>query len=69
MSGGEPSSIKRICLCAASQPFLSWLHGKRAWFQIQMWVCDLVMGRSRKRRGYPLRSACRKPLFGTLMDC
>ena len=30
MSGGEPSSIKRIFLCAAGLPFLSWLHGYRA---------------------------------------
>ena len=29
MSGGEPSSIKRICPCAASKPILSWLSGKR----------------------------------------
>ena len=31
MSGGEPSSIKRICPCAVSKPILSWLFGKRVW--------------------------------------
>ena len=46
MSGGEPSSIKRICPCAARMPFLSQLHGKRVWLQIRVWVCDLIMGRS-----------------------
>ena len=42
MSGGEPSSIKRICPCAARTPLLSWLFGKRKWFRIQIWVCGMV---------------------------
>ena len=55
MSGGEPSSIKRIGPCAARTPFLSWLHGKRVWYQVRMRVCDLAMGRNRKNPGGTLR--------------
>ena len=46
MSGGEPSSIKRIFPCAAGLPFLSLLRQDSGIRLVQMWVCDLVMSRT-----------------------
>ena len=46
MSGGEPSSIKRIFSCAARLPILSFLALVTDIRLVQMWVCDLVMSRT-----------------------
>ena len=45
MSGGEPSSIKRIFSCAAKVTDLELAAPVSGLRLVQMWVCDLVMSR------------------------
>ena len=46
MSGGEPSSIKRIFPCAAKVAVFELAAQVTDIRRVQMWVCDLVMSRS-----------------------
>lgn len=46
MSGGEPSSIKRIFPCAAKVAVFELAAQIADILLVQMWVCDLVMSRS-----------------------
>ncbi len=43
MSGGEPSSIKRICRCAVSQPVQSEKNGKRILHFFKFGVYGLIL--------------------------